>query len=85
MRGNPAWSTSECCASGAFGSGKMLRVADGNDRLATEIARRLSTPVRLRAVLRKVRQSGDRVLATAQRDLLLKVIRAAFGAVGVAT
>ena len=42
-------------ATGAFGEGHMLRVDGGNDRLATETARRLRQPVRLRSILRGVR------------------------------
>jgi monoamine oxidase len=41
-------------STGAFGEGHMLRVKGGNDRLATETAKRLRRPVRLRSVLRRV-------------------------------
>ena len=51
-------------AEGGFGStGDFLRIEDGNDRLATEMARRLRSPVRLRTILRRVRQQDGRVTA----------------------
>lgn len=41
-----------------------LRIAAGNDRLATAIAADLNSPVRLEAALRRVEQRGRRVVAT---------------------
>jgi monoamine oxidase len=51
-------------AAGALGSGGTLRVREGNDRLATDVARRLRSAVRLRTVLRKVKDAGGRITAS---------------------
>ena len=42
----------------------MMRIADGNDRLATGLARRLRKPPTLKAILRRVRQDERGVTAT---------------------
>jgi monoamine oxidase len=42
----------------------MLRIASGNDRLATALAERLRARIDLGAVLRRVTQTRDRVVAT---------------------
>jgi monoamine oxidase len=47
---------------GAFGEGHMLRVKDGNDRLATETARRLRRPVQLGSVLRRVTSTANGIV-----------------------
>jgi monoamine oxidase len=49
-----------------FGWGDTFRVRDGNDRIATEMARRLREPVRFGTVLRRVRQTKSGVVATLQ-------------------
>lgn len=51
--------------SGGFGEGETLRVPTGNDRIATEIARRLKT-VRLSTAVRRIRQTNGRVTATVE-------------------
>lgn len=45
---------------------ETFRLADGNDRLATTIAKRLRTPVKLETVLRRIRQTGTQVVATVE-------------------
>jgi monoamine oxidase len=42
----------------------MMRITDGNDRLATGLARRLRRPPALKAILRRVRQDERGVIAT---------------------
>ena len=42
----------------------LMRITDGNDRLATELARRLRKPPSLKAILRRVRQDERGVTAT---------------------
>jgi len=51
-------------ATNAGGTGAMYRLTHGNDRLATELARRLNVPPMLSAVLRRVRQGRRGVVAT---------------------
>src|SRR5262249_4867129 len=46
------------------GWGETHRVADGNDRVATELARRLRTPPALDSIVRRVRQREGRVIAS---------------------
>jgi monoamine oxidase len=48
---------------GASGWGATFRIRGGNDRIATEAARRLRGPVLLGAALRRVRQTPARVIA----------------------
>jgi monoamine oxidase len=55
----------EFFAGGGFGEGQTLRVASGNDRIATEIAKRLRH-VDLRTVLRRVRQNAAGVTITVE-------------------
>jgi monoamine oxidase len=50
-------------ASGAFGQGRMFRVKDGNDRLATGLAKRLRSKIRLRTVLRSVSTKDGHITA----------------------
>ena len=46
---------------GAPGADEMYRLKEGNDRLATEMSKRLKRPPRLRTVLRGARQTNGRV------------------------
>jgi monoamine oxidase len=46
---------------GAPGADEMYRLKEGNDRLATEMTKRLKRPPRLRTVLRGARQTNGRV------------------------
>jgi monoamine oxidase len=55
-------------ATSGFGEGHMLRVREGNDRLATEAARHLRPAVRLRTALRRVGQTDGRVTALLEDD-----------------
>jgi monoamine oxidase len=48
-------------ASDSLGPDGMMRIVDGNDRLATELARRLKKPPLLETVLRRVRQDTSGV------------------------
>jgi monoamine oxidase len=48
------------------GDGVMYRIAGGNDRLATAIARSLRRPVLLNTALRAVRTRGRRIVATVE-------------------
>jgi monoamine oxidase len=50
-------------ATGSFGDAHMLRVEGGNDRLATETAKRLRQPVHFRSVLRRVTSTPGGVVA----------------------
>lgn len=50
-------------ATNVGGSDRLLRLTDGNDRLATEVARRLATPPDLGAILRRVGQDRRGVTA----------------------
>jgi monoamine oxidase len=52
---------------GESGWGKHSRLRGGNDRLATEMARRLRRPVQLRTVLRKVVQTERGIRAAVER------------------
>lgn len=49
---------------GFGGEGTTFRVKGGNDRLATAMAAQLISPVQLRSVLRRVRQTARGVVAT---------------------
>jgi len=51
---------------GAPGAGRMLRVADGNDRLATGLARRLKRRPELRTVLHGVEQNERGIIASVE-------------------
>ena len=51
-------------ASGPPGRGKIFRIAGGNDRLATTIAKRLRGAVLLSSVVRRIRRHDDRVTVT---------------------
>jgi monoamine oxidase len=51
-------------ASNGFGAGTMLRVKDGNDRIATEAARQLKRRVRLRTILKRVRVRKNQIIAS---------------------
>jgi monoamine oxidase len=51
-------------ATSGFSSDGMFRVKDGNDRLATEAARALRQPVRLRTILRSVSEAEKGIVAT---------------------
>ncbi len=59
-----------------FGDGHTLRVAEGNDRIATEMARRLSQPVRLGAIVRRVRDLDGRLAARVEESSGLHQIEA---------
>ncbi len=63
-------------ATDGFGQGRMFRVAEGNDRIATEMARRLSVPVRLGTVVRRVRDVDGRVVARVEERSGLHEIEA---------
>ena len=63
-------------AGDAFGHGKMMRLIDGNDRLATEAAARLRRPVRLRCVLRRVSARRRRVVAKLESASRLQELEA---------
>ena len=54
-------------AAGGFGPGRTFRVAEGNDRLATGMARRLRAPVQLETVVRRVRARGARLTLSLER------------------
>ena len=56
----------------------MLRIAGGNDRLATELARRLTRAPTLHAVLRRVRQTDRGVTASIEINGVLGERRADF-------
>ena len=53
-------------ASGGFGGGRMLRVKDGNDRIATAVAGQLRRRVRLRTILRRVRTRKNQIVASVE-------------------
>jgi monoamine oxidase len=55
-------------STGGFGAGRTLRIVEGNDRIATEMARRLSDPVRLGTVVRRVRDLDGRVVARVEES-----------------
>jgi monoamine oxidase len=63
-------------ATGGFGEGQMLRIAEGNDRIATEMAGRLSEPVRLGAIVRRVRDLDGRIVARVEESSGLHEIEA---------
>jgi monoamine oxidase len=65
-------------AEDSVGPGAMLRLKDGNDRLATEMARRLQAPPEFHAVVRRVRQDDASVIATIETDGRLVERRADF-------
>src|SRR5262249_59201614 len=50
------------------GWGKQHRLIGGNDLLATEMARRRESAVKLRTVLRRVRADERRVVATVEHE-----------------
>ena len=50
-------------AGDGFDQGRMLRVKEGNDRVAVELAARLRRPVEFRHILRQVRQTPAHVVA----------------------
>lgn len=60
------------------GWGEPHRIGRGNDLLATEIARRLRSAVRLRTVLRRVRSDGRQIVASVEDDSGLHDIKAAY-------
>ena len=51
---------------GFGGDGGMFRVKGGNDLMATRMAAQLASPVRLKAVLRRVHQTDRRVTVTVE-------------------
>ena len=51
-------------AGGTPGQGHIFRIRDGNDRLATEMARRLRGRTLLSTIVRRIRQGSDRVTVT---------------------
>jgi monoamine oxidase len=60
------------------GWGEPHRIVRGNDLLATEMARRLRSAVRLRTILRRVRSNGRRVVVSVEDDSGLHEIAAAY-------
>ena len=48
------------------GWGDTYRVADGNDAIATRLARGLASPVQLHTILRRVRQHASGIVATVE-------------------
>jgi monoamine oxidase len=63
-------------ATAGFGEGHTLRIAEGNDRIATEMARRLAHPVRFGAIVRRVRDLDGRVVARVEEPSGLHEIEA---------
>jgi monoamine oxidase len=63
-------------STGGFGDGHMLRIAEGNDRMPSEMARRLSEPVRLGAIVRRVRDLDGRVVTSVEEPSGLHQIEA---------
>jgi monoamine oxidase len=51
---------------GSPGQGRIFRIPDGNDRLATGLAQRLRGATRLNTVVRAVRQHGEGIEATVE-------------------
>jgi monoamine oxidase len=62
---------------------KSFRVKTGNDALATAMASRLRSPVRLGAILRQVRQDQARVIATVEDQSQLTEIEADYAIVAL--
>jgi monoamine oxidase len=65
-------------AEDADGPQEMRRVADGNDRLAIELARRLRKAPNLKTILRRVRQDESGVTVTVESEGRLAERRAEF-------
>jgi monoamine oxidase len=61
---------------GAPGSGRMFRVVDGNDRLATALARKLKRRPELRTVLRGIEQNDREIVASVEGPDGLATLRA---------
>jgi monoamine oxidase len=53
---------------GTPGMERMFRIVGGNDRLTTRMAQSLGSRLHLETVLRRVRQSSDRLTATVESD-----------------
>ena len=53
---------------GAPGEERMFRVIGGNDRLPVHLAKALGSRVRLQTILRRVRQTGDEVVAALESN-----------------
>ncbi len=51
-------------ASGGAATGGALRAIAGNDTIATMMARRLKTRVRMNTILRRIREEGSKIVAT---------------------
>lgn len=64
---------------GAPGAGKMFRIRGGNDRLPRAMAASLRSAPRLRAIVRRIRRSGDGVLVGVEQDGRLDELRADYG------
>jgi monoamine oxidase len=65
------------------GWGEQHRLIGGNDLLATEMARRLQSAVKLRTVLRRVRADGRRVVATVEHQSSASEISAEYLVVAI--
>jgi len=72
-------------AAGAFGSGEMLRIKDGNDRLATETAKRLQQPVHLRTAVRRIDNGGRKVVVSVEEGSGLHTIEADYFVAAIPT
>ena len=68
---------------GGSGWGATYRLRQGNDRLATEIARQLNGAVHLETVLRRISQRGTHVVATVESRAGVAEITADFAVVAL--